>query len=76
MALEYLLAKNSFFQLGQKLQKRLLVKNIVGLLYLDGCKDRTVTRTVYISLLVLFFDFKVCENSVQNEGKLKDVDKP
>jgi hypothetical protein len=36
MALEYLLAKNSFSQLGQELQKRLLVLIIVGQAILDG----------------------------------------
>ena len=40
MTLEYLLAKNSFLQLEQELQKMLQVINIVGQLHLDGCKDR------------------------------------
>ena len=33
----------------------------------------TCNAVLYISLL--FFDFKVCENSVRIEGKLKPVDK-
>ena len=33
-------ATDSFLQLGQELQKRLLVMHIVGQLQLDGCKDR------------------------------------
>ena len=31
---------DSFLQLGQELQKRLLVSYIVGHIILDGCKDR------------------------------------
>ena len=50
-------------------------------MYLDMVRTDILTASacnavLYISLLLfLFFDFKVCENSVQIEGKLKHVDK-
>ena len=48
-----------------------LIKFEIDLQFLTASACNAV---LYISLL-LSFDFEVCENSVQNEGKLIHVDK-
>ena len=59
-----------FFKITHVRKKIIAFKTKRKFLTASACN-----AVLYISLLLLSFDFKVCENSVQNEGKLIRVDK-